>query len=646
MAERTVNMREVDQNDDDAIIEEVVYIPEPNSSSDEEEFYMTNSLDTKRHISSPPYALAASDEENLFDGYGQQQDEQFTHHAGASNLNPNLGQSQPNKYSREQIHTSDNTKHHPSKKPNQRPVPAPRKNVRNSQTNVRMDVRTPPKNSRQLPQHNRGPYHDEGVLFNSQNEDRRRIRYEQHPRGNQYNRPHTHNSENSFNPQEGSPDDNMYRPNRPKHPVYHHYSYLDDNTNVSYKPSQEVFDSAMRPTSRRPQSNYGQRSSMYTKENGNATVVVSKISPKTSADLVRMYFENNQRSGGGVITQYSLDQDVANITFLDPAVAREVTQRSHKLEGSTLSVIPGERKKTRSNRPYDPYRLCLMRIPHGVTDEVLTYFIDGRTQKQEDPDISYGEEPGTALLTYPTKIDDIDHVIQNFKTRKLKDSFVKASRVQVTDSILVQNLKPGSSQQSIELYFESTKNSGGDCVREVRLFEDKNQAVVFFENWKVVKRVTGRKHTLEGFSLKVTHFYDFLGAKVSADGPMPRIPNPEVVDVDPFIAANPGEREKPRSNRPYDPYCLCLTGIPDGMTDEVLTYFIDGRTQKQEDPDISYGEEPGTALLTYPTKIDGLLFLFVYISSLPWVHIQRKIYAFFYSLPFIFLHRHVSITMS
>ncbi|XP_072024928.1 protein mono-ADP-ribosyltransferase PARP14-like [Amphiura filiformis] len=510
MAEQTVNVNEVDHNADDDIIEEVVYQPESNSSSDEDEFYMT-SFKTKGQICRPRSAWSASDEDSSFDGneHERKLDEHhqlFPHHSLANNTNPNLGLCQPNEYSREQSHDSGNTKHQPSQKPKQRPVPAPRTNLRNSQTGVKKEVRTPPKNILQRSQdYLMSPQDGEGVSYNSLDVERPRVSYNQHQSENHYNSPHTHDIDNSCNSDE-------------------------------VPPGEQVFDTEMGPCSRRPQSNYGQLSSMHTDETENATVVVSKISPNTSADMLRMYFENKRKSGGGMISEFSLDQDVVNITFMDPIAAREVTQRSHVLDGSTISVIPGERKKPRANRPYDPCRLCLAGIPDGVTDEFLTYFVDGRTQKEEDPDISYGEVPGTALLAYPTEFEDIDHVIQNFRKRKLKDSFVKASRVQVSDSILVHNLKPGSSQQSVELYFESTKNSGGDCVREVRLFEEKDQAAVFFEDWKVVERVTKRRHTLEGFQLKVTPFYDFLGAEVSADGPTPRIPKPEVLDVDPLIA--------------------------------------------------------------------------------------------------------------
>ena len=59
-----------------------------------------------------------------------------------------------------------------------------------------------------------------------------------------------------------------------------------------------------------------------------------------------------------------------------------------------------------------------------------------------------------------------------------------ASHVNVPDCIRVTNLKPGTSEDMIELYFENTKRSGGGEVREVELDEDRNQAIVFFEDWK------------------------------------------------------------------------------------------------------------------------------------------------------------------
>ena len=60
---------------------------------------------------------------------------------------------------------------------------------------------------------------------------------------------------------------------------------------------------------------------------------------------------------------------------------------------------------------------------------------------------------------------------------------------------------------------------------------------------------------------------------------------------------------------------LFLKGLPDSVTEEVLLLFIDNCTQKEEDPDIVYGEVPGTAMATYKDEIEGI-FLTILFSHL------------------------------
>ena len=43
---------------------------------------------------------------------------------------------------------------------------------------------------------------------------------------------------------------------------------------------------------------------------------------------------------------------------------------------------------------------------------------------------------------------------------------------------------PGRHSGLVELYFENENKSGGGVVREVQLDEEKNQAIVYFEDWK------------------------------------------------------------------------------------------------------------------------------------------------------------------
>ena len=78
----------------------------------------------------------------------------------------------------------------------------------------------------------------------------------------------------------------------------------------------------------------------------------------------------------------------------------------------------------------------------------------------------------------------LDKVIKKFQRKTLQKQTIVASHVHVPDCIRVTNLKAGTSEDMVELYFENTKRSGGGEVREVELDEDRNQAIVFFEDWK------------------------------------------------------------------------------------------------------------------------------------------------------------------
>ena len=79
-------------------------------------------------------------------------------------------------------------------------------------------------------------------------------------------------------------------------------------------------------------------------------------------------------------------------------------RRTHKLEGATLTVIPVEKKKERPPRPIDDCSLFLTEIPDGVEHETLMLFIEGRTKIDTDPEVIYGERPGTAMVRYTSPI--------------------------------------------------------------------------------------------------------------------------------------------------------------------------------------------------------------------------------------------------
>ncbi len=81
-----------------------------------------------------------------------------------------------------------------------------------------------------------------------------------------------------------------------------------------------------------------------------------------------------------------------------------VLKKSHKLDGANLEVTE---KKAQPPRPIDKHRLFLRGIPEDVTQETLLLFIDNRIDLDDEPDIVYGEQPGTAMLYYDEEIPGI-----------------------------------------------------------------------------------------------------------------------------------------------------------------------------------------------------------------------------------------------
>ncbi|KAE8600065.1 hypothetical protein XENTR_v10017456 [Xenopus tropicalis] len=71
-------------------------------------------------------------------------------------------------------------------------------------------------------------------------------------------------------------------------------------------------------------------------------ILVQKIGPKISADLLEMYFESHRRSGGGAVCAVQLltDKAAAIVSFIDHQVVGNVVRREHALEGSRLLISP------------------------------------------------------------------------------------------------------------------------------------------------------------------------------------------------------------------------------------------------------------------------------------------------------------------
>ncbi|XP_038071234.1 uncharacterized protein LOC119740105 [Patiria miniata] len=268
-------------------------------------------------------------------------------------------------------------------------------------------------------------------------------------------------------------------------------------------------------------------------EDDELVVEVTDFKPSTSDEMLRLYFETPSKSGGGDLKTFERNPktSVIMLTFDKPSVARSVTARSHRVNGAALSVRQIVKEKPRP-RPVKKRCLFLSGIPDGCNSELVTMFIENRSGTDEFK-IQYGEMPRTAICTFTEDITDAEGVIKRISTKKLQGSFVTTEQLKESDSILVQGVSPKASLEMIELYFDNKKKSGGTGVREVQQGPTDTQAIVYFQDWKVVGDVLSKRgaHKVGGTELLVEEYHECLGRLSPLDAPTPHVPKPVTVQV-------------------------------------------------------------------------------------------------------------------
>lgn len=70
------------------------------------------------------------------------------------------------------------------------------------------------------------------------------------------------------------------------------------------------------------------------------------------------------------------------------------------------------------------------------------------------------------------------------KDNSLDGQLLRVFKVPMSNAVLVDNLKPGTNKESVQLFFENTKRSGGGLVQRVEMVPDENKCIVFFEDYK------------------------------------------------------------------------------------------------------------------------------------------------------------------
>ncbi|CAH1257849.1 PARP14 [Branchiostoma lanceolatum] len=232
-------------------------------------------------------------------------------------------------------------------------------------------------------------------------------------------------------------------------------------------------------------------------------------------DILRFYFENTKRSGGGDISQFDIDSEKGRvlITFKDKEASGRVMQKStHEVAKKKLKV---RMVKSRPELPVDPTRILLKGVADSVEEETLFLYLESMSGAEDEPsEVFYGKEAGTVMVAFAEPISDLDSLLARCKGRELEQQTISAEKVHDTDCIQVTGFPTTASRDNLFYYFENAKRSGGGSVAEVQLDKDRGTALVFFDDHTVIERVLKKGHTIQKMKVHVEAFYTCLGATI------------------------------------------------------------------------------------------------------------------------------------
>ncbi|XP_065184537.1 protein mono-ADP-ribosyltransferase PARP14-like isoform X2 [Sycon ciliatum] len=248
--------------------------------------------------------------------------------------------------------------------------------------------------------------------------------------------------------------------------------------------------------------------------NAGCTVVVSSAGKDLpDAETLEMYFESTRKSGGGCGAEvHQISTNIAHVKFESAETATRVSQREHQFKGveMTVAILVAEEPAAVE----EPSATILVSaLPENVDEDDLEMYFDNK-KRSGGGDVSRVEmaSDGTeALVTFtdPAVAASVcerpSHVIrkQRVSVRRASPGEPFAAHTTGEPCLIVSGFTDSMDRDTLELYFESAKKSGGGEMADFIFNSDSSTAMIFFESPSVLQRAADRSHTLCNQRLQV-----------------------------------------------------------------------------------------------------------------------------------------------
>ncbi|XP_053389167.1 protein mono-ADP-ribosyltransferase PARP14-like [Mercenaria mercenaria] len=236
-----------------------------------------------------------------------------------------------------------------------------------------------------------------------------------------------------------------------------------------------------------------------------------------SIKIIKMYFSNNLRSGGGKIDECSLSEETETITitFESADTAKAVAARKdHKYKDKPLNIVLLDAALLRKREEADAEReksksIIITNLPHGVDESTLELvFEDAETFGEGFHVVNVEIDPdaNTAIVQFENS-EAVETIVQkkevDIEGQKVNIE-VKQDHIQEEPcTVVVRGPHDCIKEKTLKMYFSNKRRSGGENVTECRLVEP-GLAEITFESSKIAKQVAEKDdHKLKSQPIEV-----------------------------------------------------------------------------------------------------------------------------------------------
>ncbi|XP_078408475.1 protein mono-ADP-ribosyltransferase PARP14-like isoform X2 [Cetorhinus maximus] len=239
-------------------------------------------------------------------------------------------------------------------------------------------------------------------------------------------------------------------------------------------------------------------------------------------------------------TQLTTEQYDLNSVRKQPTTEQDaqavLNQQTHTVENVQLMArgLHDEEGKA----PQQSSAVALKNLPKNTPCEMLNLLVENFTGlSEEDGNFSLEvlSEINVAVVTFKTDVDITEFIKKCSKKVLSNRQNIVAEQLEITTSVIVENLPSRVSEDLLKLYFENPRNGCGN-VTTTELIPEDNIAVVSFENPEVLNTILAKTHTINKTPIYVYPYYKSLGSALYGNKrPVVKMPDPFTFDIDPYI---------------------------------------------------------------------------------------------------------------